>query len=56
MQNLIHDLHHKNIIELMQRAISLLVLNEFICVVENNSIIFSACDLQKFMDYLYVYT
>lgn len=57
MQNLTDDLHPRNITELVKRTISLLVLNEFVCLVEKNSIsnFFSACGLQEFMYYLYVY-
>lgn len=61
MQNLMYDLLPRNITELVQRTLSLLVLNDFVCLVESNTtyyhnFFFSACDLQRFVHYLYVYT
>jgi len=38
VQNLIHGLHPRSTIELVQRTIAFLVLNEIVCMVENNSI------------------
>lgn len=37
-QNFMHDLHSRNITEVVQRIISLIVPNEFVCPAENKSI------------------